>query len=501
MNRLSSAIHILFMLPRVGLLRLIRKLRLDTLLWISVGRFPMRQKIMMALISRPVRVAVSPSRALFLILSTALVLPSLGNGATLAQTVPSVEQQEALTINLQNALERARNNSLQLQSAGLDVALAHEDRRQAKAALLPSLGYFNQYIYTEGNGTDSGIFVANDGVHVYSSMADVHEELFSPQRLAEYRRTAASQALAAAKRDIVERGLTSTVARDYFAAVVARRKTGNAQGALQEARRFLTITEQLEKGGEVAHADVLKAQLVAQQSERDLREARLSAEKTQIALAVLMFPGFRLDFNLVDDLASIPPLPSYREIETAALDQSPELRAAQATLQQAEYSVSVARSGYLPSLSLDYFFGINSNQFALSDAEGRDQLGSSVQATLNIPVFDWGATRSKVNQADIRREQAELELTLARKQLISNLHSLYAEAQSAMDQLELLRSSADAASESLRLTRLRYQAGEATALEVVDAQSTLLQSRNAYDDGLARYRTALSDIQSRIGTL
>ena len=53
----------------------------------------------------------------------------------------------------------------------------------------------------------------------------------------------------------------------------------------------------------------------------------------------------------------------------------------------------------------------------------------------------------------------------------------------------------------MRLTRLRYQGGEATALEVVDAQNTLTQARNAYDDGLARYRVALANLRTLMGTL
>jgi outer membrane protein TolC len=53
----------------------------------------------------------------------------------------------------------------------------------------------------------------------------------------------------------------------------------------------------------------------------------------------------------------------------------------------------------------------------------------------------------------------------------------------------------------LRLTLLRYQAGEASALEVVDAQNTVTQSRNAYDDGLARYRVALANLKMLTGTL
>ena len=54
--------------------------------------------------------------------------------------------------------------------------------------------------------------------------------------------------------------------------------------------------------------------------------------------------------------------------------------------------------------------------------------------------------------------------------------------------MESLASSAEMAAESLRLTHLRYQAGESTVLEVVDAQNTLTHARNAYDDGQSRYR-------------
>jgi outer membrane protein TolC len=64
-----------------------------------------------------------------------------------------------------------------------------------------------------------------------------------------------------------------------------------------------------------------------------------------------------------------------------------------------------------------------------------------------------------------------------------------------------LKSSLDLAADNLRLTVLRYQAGESTALEVVDAQSILTQARNAYSDGLARYRVALATLQTLTGNL
>jgi outer membrane protein len=418
-----------------------------------------------------------------------------------AQTVPASGPEGGIRIDLKNALQRARENSQQLQSAAIDLRLAREDRSQAKAALLPSLSYFNQYIYTQGNGTESGIFVSNDGVHIYNSQAQVHQELFSPEKVAEYRRTAAMQALAAARRDIVERGLVATVVQIYYEAVAAQRRSVNAGLALQEALRFVEITQKLETGGEVARADVLKAQLVLQQRQRDVQDTLLAADKARIALAILMFPDYRLDFTLVDDLNFVDALPAYADIESQAKDKSPELRAATESVRQEEYGVSVARAAYLPSLAFDYFFGINANQFAIHDIEGNNRLGSVAQATLNIPVWNWWTTKSKIRQADMRRKQAQLDLVLSHKQFISNFHALYLEAQSSLAQLDSLRNSVDVSAESLRLTNLRYMAGEVSVLEVVDAQSTLVQARNAFDNGLARYRLAFANIQVLTGTI
>jgi outer membrane protein TolC len=133
--------------------------------------------------------------------------------------------------------------------------------------------------------------------------------------------------------------------------------------------------------------------------------------------------------------------------------------------------------------------------------EHRQNLGYSGQITLNIPVWNWGATRSKIKQAELKQQQAQLDLTLAQRTLQGNLAAAYSEAQVAQAQIDSLRTSLDLSTESLRLTLLRYQAGEATALEVVDAQTTLTQARNAYDDGLVRYKVALAQLQVLTGSL
>ena len=73
------------------------------------------------------------------------------------------------------------------------------------------------------------------------------------------------------------------------------------------------------------------------------------------------------------------------------------------------------------------------------------------------------------------------------------------EARVVLGQIDSLRKSEELAAETLRLTLLRYQAGEATALEIVDAQNALAAARNAFDDGQARYWVALATLQTLTG--
>ncbi|MGA2145482.1 MAG: TolC family protein [Bryobacteraceae bacterium] len=420
-------------------------------------------------------------------------------------------------IKLAQALTRARQYAGQIQSANLAVLQAHEDAVQARAARLPSLSALNQFLYTEGNGTPSGVYVANDGVHVYNEQAVLHQELLAVTRNGEVRRASAAEALARAKVEVAARGLDATVVGDYYGVVSAQRHFANAQTSLQEAERFVAITRDLEKGGESAHADVVKAQIDLEQRRRDLREAEAAIEKAKIALGVLIFPDFSSNFEVVDDLNPAATLPELAEARSQATASNPDLKSAQASLLESGYDIGVARYGYLPSLSVDFFYGIDANQFAvrtdyatqatgrstLPDYElnGRKNLGYSAAITLNVPLWNWGATHSKVKQAEEKREQAQLDLALTRRTLSSAVASMYAEARAAQSQLDSLRSSVDLAAESLRLTVLRYQAGEAVALEVSDAQATVTTARNAYDDGLARYRVALDNLKILTGTL
>ena len=404
-----------------------------------------------------------------------------------------------INLTFEDAMQRARQYSQQVYTANIAALLAHEDMVQAKAALLPTAQGISGLIYTQPNGTTSGVFVPNDGPRVWTEQLNAHADVWDPAKRAEYRRTIAAEAVAKAKADIAARGLFATVTQDYYGMAVAQHKVVNAETSLREARDFLDITQKQERGGEAAKVDVIKAQLQVQQRERDLQDAQVTLEKARIGFAVILFPNYGQAFSVTDDLNTTPKLPTYPEIQNLAGKNSPDIRAAQATVQQQQYALSSARAGYLPTFTVDYWFGLQANQLAFHDPEGHNLLGNAVAAQVTIPIWNWGATKSKIRQAQLELTQARNDLSLAQRTLLANMESFYREANIASSQIASLRASLDLSVENLRLTRLRYTAGESTAQEVVDAQTLLVQSRNAYDDGLVRYRVALANLQTLTG--
>jgi len=410
---------------------------------------------------------------------------------------PAVSPPVRLT--LEDALARARKNSTQFQSAQTDAAIARQDRFQAAAALLPTVTYNNQALYTQLN-RNGVTFIANNAAHEYLSQANVHESI-DLVSISAYRRASAASVLAKARAEIASRGLVVTVVQSYYAVAAAQLKLEAAKKNGEEGDRFLQLTQDLEKGGEVAHSDVIKAELQMQERRRQLLEAQLGLLNARLDFAVLIFPDFNDNFELAEDLHASVPLPTLAEVQQRAARDNPDLRAALATVQQAGQDVNGARGGYLPSLSFDYWYGIDATRFAVNGPSGVSNLGTSAAATVNIPIWNWGATQSRIQQAELRHAQAQRELSLAQRKLLAEMKSLYAEADTALNELSGLSRSAELSAESLRLTTLRYKGGEATVLEVVDAQTTFAQANTAYQDGAVRYRVALADLQTLTGVL
>jgi outer membrane protein TolC len=436
------------------------------------------------------------------VLQIVIVIGALGG---LLSTLCSAQQAAAppVSISLEDAIKRAQSANSLFSAANADSRIAQSEHSIARSLLLPNIVYHNQFLYTQGTHQSANApikFIANNAVHEYVSQASVTETI-GGIGIADYRLTAALAAAAHARFEVARRGLVVTVVSNYYNVFAADAKQAAAQRALDQANHFSTITAKRESNGEVAHADSVRSDLQVQQRQRELNDAAVLAVRARLDLGVILFSDPSTPYTLTTSFDQFPALPSRSEVEAAAMANNPELKAAMESFRAAQHAVSAAKWAFFPDLILNYSYGIDAPQFAVHAPDGTRNLGYSASATLDIPVWDWFATRSRIHESNVRREQANTELTVTQRQLIASLKEAYQEAQVSLDQLRLLDKSVQSATESLRLTTLRYSSGEGTILEVVDSQNTLLQAETSRADGAARYFNALANLQTLTGSM
>jgi outer membrane protein TolC len=436
--------------------------------------------------------------------ASAQALPSSAIASSQASQSQAAPQSAPLRITLQDAIARARKLSPTLATALANARVAADAAVQARAAVLPNVNGVSQYLYTEGNGTLAARFIANNGVHEYIAQADVHQALSGPL-LFQYRRAGLLKAVANDQAMIAERGLLVTVVQAYSTLYGAQGKLTTAQDTLTAARNFLTITEERQKNGDAAFADVLKARIQAADAESAVNNAQLLLDQSRVALALLIFEDVNQPYQLADDPSQVLSLPPREEAQALAATSNPELESAENNAKAAGKDLTAARLGYLPSLSFDYYYGIDANQFAteftLPNGRTAQNLGYSALGSLTVPIFTWGSTWSKVRDAKSLNQAAQTNLGYARRKAVGDFQLFYQEAQVASHDLEVRQQAYDDAVQSGKLTLLQYRAGDATALEVVTAESAVDTESAALYDAKTRFATAIANLATLTGRL
>ena len=455
---------------------------------------------------------LSIGRFLIMLLSSVAVA-STQTPAQDTQAAPAATQPAVITLD--EAIHRAQSSEANYAAAAAAARTAALDRTMARTGLLPNVHLYSQDIYTqtngfytegdEGNISPSPKFVANDSRPWEYYAQGLVDETLSAAALADLRKANAAAAQAAAEQEIARRGLVSTVVSLFYGSLAADHKLIVAQQAQKDAADFTKLTQEREQARESARADVVKAQLEDQSATRELQDAQVEAEKARLELGVLLFPDPRTPYTLSAPEAA-PALASREDIDAAAAKNNPELKSALAALNVSKAEVLAARAAYLPDFHFSLAYGIDANEFAvkgprLADGFRANNLGYSTTFTVNMPVWDWLATEHKVKQSEIQRQSQQVALNATQRQLIAKLDEAYSEAATARDQLASLDLSVSTAAESLRLVKMAYTGGEATVLEVVDAQTAYVTEQNAREDGRVRYQAALANLQTLTGTM
>jgi outer membrane protein TolC len=407
-------------------------------------------------------------------------------------------------LSLDEALRLANVQASTYQSAILNERIAAEDVKQAQAAFMPKVSAPLNYIYTSpaiGQPPDeprAQSFIANNAIGEYEALASVAGDLDIAGKLkASLTKNRALLAAAHAGTDVAKRALAQAVIEAYYGLALAIAQHRAAEGNLAAAEEFERITALLLSGGEVAPVDLTRAQLQTLERRDELERARVNEDVTGSSLRVLIGYDFERPIATTELALALPTDSEYQQFKADDVAHRPEFTQLEQQLRAARQEIKIARADRLPSLTYSINGGFDTD--SLHGPRLKEHTGVSAQVGLTIPIFDWGATKSRERQASLRVQVAENERTIAVKGFTQQFYAARAQAASAAARIALAREGVTKAQDNVNASIARYRAGEAQIVEVTDAQTTLVTQRNALYQAIFDYQIALSRLKQATG--
>lgn len=415
---------------------------------------------------------------------------------------PGLNQTTPLTLD--DALRLAEKQASIFQQAALNEHSAAEDVKQAQAAFLPRISAPLSYLYTSpALGQPAGTprtqsFLANNAVNEYQAYLNVAGDFDLAGKL---RATLAKNrellAAAHAGTEVARRALAQAVIETYYGLALATAQLRAAEQNLAAAEQFEKTTSLLFTGGEVAAVDRTRAQLQTTTRRDELERAQVNKTVSAGALRVLVGFDFNKPISTADLTLTLPAETDLQPFRADDVSRRPEFNQFSAQLRAAKHEVRIARADRLPQLSYSFLGGFDTDSF--EPPHLHEHTGVSAALTLTIPIFDWGASRSRERQARLRAEVAENERTMALRGFTQQFYAAQAQAVSAAARVRLARTGITQAQENLDASVARYRAGEAQIVEVTDALTTLAAERQALYQALFDYQVALARLRQATG--
>jgi len=421
-----------------------------------------------------------------------------------AQTPSPSPTPQTPALSLDEALRLANAQASTFQTALLNERVAAEDVRQARAAFLPKVSTPLSYIYTSpALGLPPGeprgpSFVSSDGIGVYDALVNVSGDFDIAGRLrATLARNRALLTAAHAGAEVARRELAQAVVEAYYGLALANAQLRAAQQNLAAAEEFEQITSLLFSGGEVAAVDLTRAQLQTLTRRDELQKARGNEAVAAGSLRVFIGYDFARPVSTTDLAPALPVASEYQQFKADDVSRRPEFMQLEQQLRAATQEIKIARADRLPSLSYSVNGGFDTD--SLKGPRLKEHTGVSAAISFSIPIFDWGASRSRERQARLRVDIAENERTLALRGFTQQFYAARAQADNAVARINLAREGVTKAQDNLAASIARYRAGEAQIVEVTDAQTTLVEQRSALYQAIFDYQTALARLRQATG--
>ncbi len=379
---------------------------------------------------------------------------------------------------LDQCIDYAIGHNTDVLSSTLTAQQSELSVTEAKDAFLPNLSGYAAQNFNFGRALTADNTYANRNTTSFSVGAQLSLPLFQGLRAVRqlrYSRTAlsASQERIEAAKD----GVTLNVLSAYLQALYTREMLSVAQLTLDISRSELTRRHALLEAGKIPELDLFEARAQVAQDELGVVNARNDSTLAMLDLRQLLNLPSDTDFDIepLPDTSMLLLTPD--QVFANALARNHTLQAGRLESTAARQYVSVAKSGYIPTLSFNA--GLGTNYYRTSgfnnenfSAQMRHNFARSIGFSLSVPIFDGFSTRNNIRRAHAQAAVADLNLADARNNLYKSINQAYTQALAAYKKQQAADISVESSLAAFEAMKIKYDNGRANATEYEKAKST-----------------------------
>ncbi|MGB6295026.1 MAG: TolC family protein [Rivularia sp. (in: cyanobacteria)] len=412
-----------------------------------------------------------------------------------------VGQNQPLT--LQQALEFARRNNQELQAALLQLDRAEAGVKEAQATLWPTVGLNGRVVRQRSAGEQLQNRLTPDAARsdtepttAFTGSLEVNYDIYTGGR-GTARIRQAEERLRLQELDVerLSEEIRLNVATEYYNLQEADEQVRISRAAVVNAEASLRDARALEQAGVGTRFDSLRTQVNLANSQQQLTNALSQQRIARRALATRLNLGQSSTLSAADPvkLAGLWDQTLENSI-VLAYQNRPELQQQLAQRNISEQQRREALTNLSPQVSVVASYEL----LDIFNDTAATSNGYSLALTANLNLFDGGASKARAAQFKIDSEIAETQFSQQRNQIRFQVEQAYSQLESNRENVQTSQAALDQARESLRLARLRFQAGVGTQLEVLDAENALTRAEGNQVTAVLDYNRALASLQRAV---
>lgn len=421
------------------------------------------------------------------------LLPILLCSLLLSGLRNATAQEASKTWTLQECLDYAYQNNIQVRQSRNNQLSGIEDTKQAKAALFPSLVASTTQSYT--NYPSSEVTDNNSYTGTYGITAGM--TIFEGGKLrTEVKRQKVQNQMDALSVEESVNDIRIAIVQAYMQCLYAADAVRINRSTAEASKAQRDRAEEMLRTGSISRVDFAQLQSQYSSDEYQIVVAGSTLDNYKLQLKQLLELDIMEEMNPavpgVKEENVLKALPPKNEVYETALKVMPQIRRGELGIEAAKLEEKSARAGFFPSISLSASVGtghMSNNDFE-SGSQIWNRFNENVGLTLNIPIFSNCKNRTAVNKAKIALNDSYLEWTSLQKELLRNVESAYLDAVSAQAQYLSAREKEKYARESYELTSEQFRVGVKNTVELITAQNEYSAAQQQVLQ--AKYLTLLS---------